>query len=356
MPLARRWPPGAGWWLRAPIPTSGWRGDPPRAAVCPGHPAGGAAGQARRGPEEGRGQGSLGSRRAVQFPRLRRAGQPALLPPAPAPPRLLRPPPPPPPPPPAPPRRLIDGSLKKSAEPCWPRLASSGTPALQPAARPHGAAPPARTVVAHRAPRPRPSRAPRPRGSRRPEREGRPRPSSAPWRESEPPTKKVPAENERARQSPHTFLRKPGGWGSLTQVRCIRSRGAGTVLLSISEISRRPPHLPLSSAGRCPLSRRSCAPAFRAPGRKQGTGGLREGGRLRGGLAPSRLSGSHGAAQVLGPPVPLPRLARAALWAPAGEKRSSLLGFSACVFGRRVFVCFVLFLWRLHRAAATRWK
>ena len=44
------------------------------------------------------------------------------------------------------------------------------------------------------------------------------------------------------------------------------------------------------------------------------------------------------------PAHPPPRLARVALWAPAGEKRSSLLGsVPVCLVGR-VFVCFVLFL------------
>ena len=70
-----------------------------------------------------------------------------------------------------------------------------------------------------------------------------------------------------------------------------------------------------------------------------------EGGRRWGGLVLRRLSGSHQRAQVPGSGLrPPPRLARVALWAPAGEKRSSLLGLvPVCLVGR-VFVCFVLFL------------
>ena len=64
-----------------------------------------------------------------------------------------------------------------------------------------------------------------------------------------------------------------------------------------------------------------------------------------GALVLRRLSGSHQRAQVPGSGLrPPPRRARVALWAPAGEKPSSLLGLvPVCLVGR-VFVCFVLFL------------
>lgn len=181
------------------------------------HSGRGVAGQAGEGTRRGRGPGSPYSRRAGSSPRLRRAGQPALLPPdppaPPAPPRLPSRPPPPPPLPPAPPRRLIDGSLKKS-----PRSRAASAGELRHSRAPARRAParrsaPARTAAAHRAPRPRPSRAPPPGGDPGDlERRGGLGPSSAPWRESTP-TKKVPAENERARQSPALFFKAPGWVG-----------------------------------------------------------------------------------------------------------------------------------------------
>lgn len=112
--------------------------------------------------------------------------------------------------------------------------------------------------------------------------------------------------------------------------------------------SLKSPALPTSlfpSAGRCPGRRSQCA---RFSGRRGGSGGLegwRGGRQALGGLVLRRLSGSHQRAQVPGSGLrPPPRLARVALWAPAGEKRSSLLGLvPVCLVGR-VFVCFVLFL------------
>lgn len=216
-------------------------------------PAGALRARQGRGPKGGRGPGSLYSRRAGSSPRLRRAGRPALLPPAPpAPPRLpsrL----PPPPPPPAPPRRLIDGSLKKS-----PRSRAASAGELR-----HSRAP-ARRAPARRS-------APARRGSRGPGGAGGPGPSSsAPARESTP-TKKVPAENERARQSPTLFLRRRGGWGAANSSQM--SSGAEAQGRFCFQ-SLKSPALPTSlfpSAGRCPGRRSQCA---RFSGRRGGSGGL----------------------------------------------------------------------------------
>jgi hypothetical protein len=142
----------------------GWRGDPPRAAVCRGSSRPGRGGPGRAGQGRGPRRAEPGSgyqRGAGSSPRLRRSARPALLSRAPpAPPRSQ-----PPPPPPAPPRSLIDGSLKKSPRSC---AASAGerrhscnpsappgrrsAPARSAAELPGAAPPPAHPRRAHPAP------------------------------------------------------------------------------------------------------------------------------------------------------------------------------------------------------------
>ena len=158
-----------------------------------------------------------------------------------------------------------------------PRLASCGTPALQPAARPHGAAPP-RARLQHTGRRA-PARAarPRPEGTRGTRRGGAAEdPPPAPGRESTP-TKKVRAENGGARQSPTLFLRRwgRGRRGCVANSSQMSSGAEARGRLCFQSLKS--PALPASlfpSAGRCPGRRSQCA---RFSGRRGGSGG-REGG------------------------------------------------------------------------------